>query len=103
MRRVAGLQTCFALVLAFFLAPFEHVHSGQPSGTDDDHSGTIHAQFYSVHNSGEDRRFTVGALVIRVIPVPEEFFTPDGWWRSRQGQKIFLAEWEKTFANWIGI
>ena len=48
MRRVAALQTCLALLLAFFLAPFEHVHTGSQSGTDHDHSGTIHAHFYSV-------------------------------------------------------
>ena len=48
MRCIAALQTCLALLLAFFLAPFEHVHTGQQSGGDHDHSGLIHAHFYSV-------------------------------------------------------
>jgi hypothetical protein len=48
MRRVAALQTCLALLLAFFVAPFEHVHTGGGPGADHDHSGLIHAHFYSV-------------------------------------------------------
>ena len=42
-------------------------------------------------------------LTILVVAAPDENFTPDGWWHSREGQKIFLAEWEKTVANWVGI
>jgi hypothetical protein len=39
------LQTCIALLLAFFLAPFQHVHAGP----DHDHSEIIHAHFYHLH------------------------------------------------------
>ena len=56
MRCIAALQTCLALLLAFFLAPFQHVHTGPQSGTDHDHSATIHAHFYSVHSSVSERR-----------------------------------------------
>ena len=45
MRSIAALPTCLALVLAFVLAPFQHVHTGV---ADHDHSGLIHAHFYSV-------------------------------------------------------
>jgi hypothetical protein len=45
MRRIAALQTCIALLAAFFLAPFQHVHTGQ----DHDHSEIIHAHFYHFH------------------------------------------------------
>lgn len=59
MRCISALQTCLALLLAFFLAPFEHVHAGQQPGTDHDHAGTIHAHFYSVYgtrgSAGEQR------------------------------------------------
>jgi hypothetical protein len=44
MRRVAALQTCVALLLAFFVSPFQHVHPG----SDHDHSATMHAHFYSL-------------------------------------------------------
>ncbi|MGH9718882.1 MAG: YdcF family protein [Bryobacteraceae bacterium] len=42
-------------------------------------------------------------LRLRVIPTPDEFFRWNGWWRTRQAQKIFYMEWSKTFANWLGI
>lgn len=46
MRCIAALQTCVALLLAFLLAPFQHVHAADGSGTDHDHSTIIHAHFY---------------------------------------------------------
>jgi hypothetical protein len=51
MRRVAALQTCLALVLAFFLAPFQHVHAAQDSEANHDHSTVIHAHFYGVRTT----------------------------------------------------
>ncbi len=45
MRGIAALQTCIALLLAFFLAPFQHVHTGHGSGT-------VHAHFYRFHGDG---------------------------------------------------
>jgi hypothetical protein len=44
MRCLTALQTCLALLLAFFVAPFQHVHPG----SDHDHEATMHAHFYSV-------------------------------------------------------
>lgn len=48
MRRVAAIETCFALLAALFLAPFEHIHAG--SG-DHDHGGLIHSHFYQVYHA----------------------------------------------------
>jgi hypothetical protein len=48
MRCIAALQTCLALLLAFLLAPFQHVHAAQGSGTGHDHSTIIHAHFYEI-------------------------------------------------------
>src|SRR5579871_169286 len=45
MRCLAALYTCLALLLAFIVAPFEHVHTG---GSDHDPEGTIHAHFYKI-------------------------------------------------------
>jgi uncharacterized SAM-binding protein YcdF (DUF218 family) len=42
-------------------------------------------------------------LTILMMAAPDEFFTADGWWRNREGQKTFLTESEKTVANWFGI
>jgi hypothetical protein len=54
MRCFAGLQTCFTLLLAFMLAPFQHVHAGSGPG-DHDHGGLIHAHFYSASAQRGDR------------------------------------------------
>jgi len=48
MRRVAALQTCLALALAYGLAPFQHVHA------DGDHSALVHAHFYGLAHSHSD-------------------------------------------------
>ncbi|MBV9769221.1 MAG: hypothetical protein JOZ32_06600 [Bryobacterales bacterium] len=53
MRFATTIQTCLALLLAFFVSPFQHVHPG----SDHDHTATIHAHFYSLvphveHGSG---------------------------------------------------
>ena len=41
-------------------------------------------------------------LRFAVIAAPDPSFTPDGWWKSREGQKTFLTEWLKTFAAHLG-
>jgi uncharacterized SAM-binding protein YcdF (DUF218 family) len=38
-----------------------------------------------------------------VISAPDRYFTVDGWWKNREGQKTFFMEWMKTFAAWLGI
>lgn len=42
-------------------------------------------------------------LTILVVAAPDRNFTADGWWHNREGQKLFVMEWEKTVANWIGL
>jgi hypothetical protein len=44
MRCALAVQTCLALVLAFFVSPFQHVHAG----SEHDHSATMHAHFYRI-------------------------------------------------------
>ena len=46
---------------------------------------------------------TGGALDMRIVPAPDEFFRADTWWRSRQGQKIVFIEWSKTVATVLGM
>jgi uncharacterized SAM-binding protein YcdF (DUF218 family) len=41
-------------------------------------------------------------LEVRVIPAPDRSFTPQTWWKSREGRKTFLLEWTKTVASWLG-
>src|ERR1700738_2546205 len=49
MRCTIALQTGLALVLAFFVSPFQHVHPG----SDHDHSATMHAHFYRIAQAQE--------------------------------------------------
>jgi uncharacterized SAM-binding protein YcdF (DUF218 family) len=42
-------------------------------------------------------------LEVTVVAAPSRDFTPDGWWRSRQGQKLFFYEWLKTIATWLNL
>ena len=42
-------------------------------------------------------------LEIQMVAAPDVYFTPDGWWKSRDGRKTFLLEWMKTVAVWFGI
>lgn len=41
-------------------------------------------------------------IAVTVIAAPDPFFTPDGWWKSRTGQKTCFLEWTKTIAAWLG-
>jgi uncharacterized SAM-binding protein YcdF (DUF218 family) len=58
---------------------------------------------YHTRRAGRIFRSLAPDLTILVVGAPDEYFTPDGWWHNREGQKIFLTEWEKTVANWVGI
>jgi len=42
-------------------------------------------------------------IEVHVVAAPDPYFTPDGWWKNRDGRKIFLTEWMKTFATWLGM
>jgi uncharacterized SAM-binding protein YcdF (DUF218 family) len=44
-----------------------------------------------------------GSMEIRAVAAPDEYFRPGSWWRTRQGQKIALEEWEKTIAAAVGL
>jgi len=44
-----------------------------------------------------------GAPSFRMVAARDQFFRPDSWWRSREGQKIVFMEWCKTVANFLGL
>jgi hypothetical protein len=44
MRIITAIPSCFALLYAFLVSPFQHVHPGG----EHDHTATIHAHFYSL-------------------------------------------------------
>jgi uncharacterized SAM-binding protein YcdF (DUF218 family) len=42
-------------------------------------------------------------IEIHMVAAPDEFFSPYGWWHTREGRKVFLLEWSKTLASSVGI
>jgi len=42
-------------------------------------------------------------LQVVAIAAADPNFDPNIWWKSREGKKVFLMEWIKTFATYFGI
>lgn len=42
-------------------------------------------------------------LEIHMVAAPDRDFTAGGWWKTRDGRKVFATEWMKTVATWLGI
>jgi uncharacterized SAM-binding protein YcdF (DUF218 family) len=42
-------------------------------------------------------------IEVHVIASPDQYFTPNGWWKEREGRKTFLMEWAKTVGSWLGM
>ena len=58
---------------------------------------------YHTRRAGSIFRTLAPDLKILMVAAPDEFFTADGWWHTREGQKTFLLEWEKTVSIWFGV
>lgn len=40
---------------------------------------------------------------VHMIAASDDFFSPYGWWHTREGRKTFLLEWTKTLAAAVGM
>ena len=58
---------------------------------------------YHTRRSGRVYRRKAADISFRVVASRERRFQSDRWWHMREGQKVFLAEWQKTVADWLGI
>ncbi len=58
---------------------------------------------YHTHRSALDFRGLHSGIDFRFVAAPDDNFTADGWWRTREGRKTFLLEWMKTVATWFGV
>jgi uncharacterized SAM-binding protein YcdF (DUF218 family) len=58
---------------------------------------------YHTRRAGSIYRALAPPGSFRMIAAPDWAFTPDGWWRTREGEKQAFYEWMKTFANWGGL
>jgi uncharacterized SAM-binding protein YcdF (DUF218 family) len=58
---------------------------------------------YHTARAGRIYRALAGGMEFHMVAAPDEYFRAAGWWRNREGQKIFFIEWCKTAANLIGL
>jgi uncharacterized SAM-binding protein YcdF (DUF218 family) len=58
---------------------------------------------FHTHRAASLMRHENPGLQVDVVPAPDPNFSPDVWWKSRNGQKTFLIEWIKTVATWLGM
>ncbi len=57
---------------------------------------------FHTRRAGKSFRAAMPDLDFDVVGSPDESFTPLGWWKDREGRKIFVIEWMKTVAEWFG-
>ena len=58
---------------------------------------------YHTRRAGKIFRAAAPDLSFSVVSAPDFYFTPQGWWRNREGRKTFAIEWMKTIAEWLGL
>jgi uncharacterized SAM-binding protein YcdF (DUF218 family) len=67
------------------------------------HSVLLVTSNYHTRRAGNTFRAAMPDLQFLVESAPDESFTPDGWWHSREGRKTALIEWMKTVATWLHL
>lgn len=58
---------------------------------------------FHTRRAGNIFRAQAPEMEVHVVESPDPYFTPDGWWKEREGRKTFLMEWIKTVAAWFGM
>lgn len=58
---------------------------------------------YHTRRAGKIFRSKAPDLELHVVSAPDPNFSPDGWWKNREGRKIFALEWMKTVGTWLGM
>ncbi len=57
---------------------------------------------FHTHRAAQLMRKQNPGLAVDVVAAPDPAFTPETWWKTRDGKKTFLYEWMKTVATWMG-
>jgi uncharacterized SAM-binding protein YcdF (DUF218 family) len=58
---------------------------------------------YHTRRAGKIFRAAAPDLKFIVVAAPDKYFTANGWWHNRQGEKIAFNEWTKTLTEPFGI
>ncbi len=67
------------------------------------HTVDIVTSNYHTHRSGLIYHALAPDLEIHMVAAPDQYFTPDGWWKTREGRKKFIQEWSKTLTALFGV
>ena len=67
------------------------------------HRAIVVTSNYHTRRAARILRSRWPGIEIHMVAAPDEFFTPHGWWHSREGQKTFFLEWTKTLTSAVGI
>jgi uncharacterized SAM-binding protein YcdF (DUF218 family) len=58
---------------------------------------------HHTRRAGSVYREAADGMRFRVVAAPDRRFEADRWWLSREGQKVFLMQWERTIGSWLGL
>ena len=58
---------------------------------------------FHTRRAGKMFRAQAPDIEVHVVAAPDRYFTPNGWWKEREGRKTFLMEWMKTVGSWLGM
>jgi uncharacterized SAM-binding protein YcdF (DUF218 family) len=58
---------------------------------------------FHTRRAGRLFRAALPEVELHVVAAPDVDFKPDDWWHSRQAAKVFVNEWTKTVAEWLGV
>jgi uncharacterized SAM-binding protein YcdF (DUF218 family) len=58
---------------------------------------------FHTHRAERIYRAMAPDLEIHMVAAADRYFSPDRWWKTREGEKTFVQEWAKTVASWFGI
>ncbi len=67
------------------------------------HSVDVVTSDYHTRRAGNILRAEAQGIEIHMVAAPDEYFSPSGWWKNREGRKTFLLEWLKTVAGWLRL
>ncbi len=58
---------------------------------------------FHTRRAGKAFRAAAPDIAFDVVGAQDAYFSPQNWWRNREGRKTFAIEWMKTVASWFGI
>jgi uncharacterized SAM-binding protein YcdF (DUF218 family) len=67
------------------------------------HTVLVVTSDYHTRRAWRTARAQWPGIDVHMIAADDEFFSPSGWWHTREGRKTFLLEWTKTFAAAVGM